>query len=228
MRKLFSAALLGLVAIAACDDDDDGVGPAQEGRLRVVHAVSNVTATDVYVDGTQIKADLAYKSVDPYRANDAGTRTVKVRKADAATDLVSINQTIQPNRDHTLIAYGTETQPKSISLTDDNTAPAAGKAKLRVVHAAAVQGNVDVYAVADEDDLDDATAAATNLAPGAASAYITLDAGTRFVILTGAGNRTPVLTVQGVDLGDGKIRTIVAVEKAGGGTPLEGVKLDDR
>jgi hypothetical protein len=87
---------------------------------------------------------------------------------------------------------------------------------------------VDVYVLEDEDDLATATAVATNVAPGAASAYAAVDGGTYVVILTGAGNRTPALTLADVDLGAGKIRTVVAFEKAGGGAPLEGVVLADR
>ena len=77
-------------------------------------------------------------------------------------------------------------------------------------------------------DLANATAKATNLAAGNATAYLEVDADTYLVILTGVGNKTAVLTVQNVDLVNGKIRTVVALEKAGGGVPLEGIKLDDR
>jgi hypothetical protein len=151
-----------------------------------------------------------------------------VRKQNAAADLVSVNHNVQADKDYTIIAYGSEAQPKSFALTDDKTAPAAGKARVRVVHAADGEPNVDVYVVKAAGDLATATAAATNIAPGAASAYVTKDADTYLVIFTGVGNKTAVLTVQNVDLANGKVRTVVAVEKVGGGTPLEGVKLDDR
>ena len=224
--KLF--ALLGLVALGACDDDDDGSGPAPEGRVRVVQGIANVAAADVLLDGTAIKEDLAFKAADGYRVVGTGARAVKVRKADAAADIVTVNQAVQAGRDYTIIAYGTEAQGKSIALVDDNTAPAANKAELRVVHAANGQANVDVYVVKNAGDLAAATAKATNLAAGNATAYLEVDADTYLVILTGVGNKTAVLTVQNVDLTNGKIRTVVALEKAGGGVPLEGIKLDDR
>ena len=227
MRYSFALAALAIVALAACDDDD-ATNPTPQGRVRVVHAISDVPKADVLLDGTKVKAGLDYKSADGYRIGSAGQHAVKVRKENAAADLVSVNQNVQADKDYTIIAYGAEAQPKSIVLTDDNAAPAAGKARVRVVHAADGEPNVDVYVVKAQADLATATAAATNIAPGAASAYITKDADTYLVILTGVGNKTAVLTVQGVDLTNGKVRTIVALEKAGGGTPLEGVKLDDR
>lgn len=227
MRNLFAITALALIAVTACDDDDS-TGPQEQGRIRVVHAISDVTTTDIMIDGNKVKAALAYKSADAYRVGAAGSHPVKVRKANATADLVSVNHTIATDKDYTIIAYGSEAQPKSIVLTDDNAAPAAGKAKVRVVHAADGEPNVDVYVLEDAGDLGAATATATNIAAGAASAYATVDADTYVVILTGVGNKTAVLTVQNVDLTNGKIRTIVATEKAGGGNPIEGVKLDDR
>lgn len=227
MRFTFALAALAVVALAACDDDDI-TNPVPQGRVRVVHAVSDVPKTDVLLDGVKVKAGLAYKAADAYRGATVAQHPVKVRKENATADLVSVNQAVQIDKDYTIIAYGSEAQPKSIALTDDNSAPAAGKARVRVVHAADGEPNVDVYVVKAAGDLATATAAATNLAPGAASAYITKDADTYLVILTGVGNKTAVLTVAGVDLANGKVRTVIAVEKAGGGTPLEGVKLDDR
>jgi hypothetical protein len=227
MRYSFALAALALVALTACDDDDP-TNPPQQGRVRVVHAISDVPKTDVLLDGTKVKAGLDFKAADAYRAGNVGQHAVKVRKENATADLVSVNHDVQADKDYTIIAYGSEAQPKSITLTDDNSAPAAGKARVRVVHAADGEPNVDVYVLEDAADLATATAAATNIAPGAASAYVTKDADTYVVILTGVGNKTAVLTVQNVDLTNGKVRTIVATEKAGGGTPLEGVKLDDR
>jgi hypothetical protein len=227
MRYSFALAALAVVGLAACSDDD-ATNPTPQGRVRVMHAISDVAKADVLIDGTKVKAGLDYKSADAYRLGSVGQHPVKVRKENATADLVSVNQAVQADKDYSIIAYGSEAQPKSIALTDDNSAPAAGKARVRVVHAADGEPNVDVYVVKTEAELANATAAATNLAAGAASAYITKDADTYLVILTGVGNKTAVLTVPGVDLTNGKVRTIVAMEKAGGGTPLEGVKLDDR
>lgn len=226
MRKLYVLAALALIPLAACDDDDS-TGPADEGRVRAVHAISDVATVDVLIDAAKVKAGMAYATADIYRAQDVGAHPVKIREANATTDLVSVNHTVAKDKDYTIVAYGSEAQPKSIVLTDNNAAPAANKAKVRVVHAADGEPNVDVYVVKDAGDVATATPAATNLAAGAASAYVEVAADTYLVVLTGAGNKTAVLTVQNVDLTNGKIRTIIAAEKVGGGTPLVGAKLND-
>ena len=72
----------------------------------------------------------------------------------------------------------------------------------------------DVYVVEDEADVATATPVATDISSGEASAYVTVDAETYFVVLTEVGEKDEVLSVPNVDLTTGKIRTIVVAEKA--------------
>jgi hypothetical protein len=226
MRHQFALAALALVALTACDDDDP-TNPVAQGRVRVVHAISDVTATDILMNDATVKADLAYKAADAYRGRNVGDHEIKVREADATTDLVNLDHEVEEDEDYSIIAYGSEATPKSLVLTDNNAAPAAGKAKVRVVHAADGEAAFDVYVVEDEADVATATPVASDISAGEASAYVPVDAATYFVVLTEVGEKDEVLSVPSVDLTNGKIRTIIAVEKAGGGGPIEGVKLND-
>lgn len=227
MRKITALVALALTSLAACSDDD-GTNPIPQGRVRVVNAITGMQAADVLF-GTDIKkADLAFKGVYENAATPVGTTTIKVRKADATADLVSVPQAVANGKGYTIVAFGTEAAPQSLAIAEDLAAPAAGKAKVRVAHAAAAQGAVDVYVLEDADDLEDADPTKANLAKKAASDYAVVDGGTYVVILTAAGNKTPVLTVPNVQLAAGKVVTLVATEKAAGGAPLESVTLVDR
>lgn len=227
MRSIGAITTLALLALTACGDDD-GTNPLPQGRVRVVNAMTNVAAADVLFGSDMKKTDLAFKGVYESAATPAGAVTIKVRKADATADLVSHQQTVAGGGAYTVIALGTEAAPQSLALTDDLAAPAAGKAKLRVAHAAAGQGAVDVYVLATAADLATATPQRTNLAVKTASDYLVVDGGAKVVILTGAGTKTTVLTVANVALTAGRALTLVATEKAGGGAPLESVTLVDR
>lgn len=227
MRKYFAAATLALGALAACDDN--GTEPIPQARVRVVQAISDVASADVLFGTEKVKAGLAYKGVYEDASTPAGAVTVKVRKAGATADIVSAAVTAEANKSYTVVALGTEAAPQQLSLVDDLTAPASGKAKVRVVHAAAGEAAVDVYVVKTAADLATATALKANLAAKSASDYLVVDANaTYLVILTTPGTKTPVLSVQAVALTAGKAYTVVAVEKAGGGGPLESVVLADR
>jgi hypothetical protein len=227
MRKLTAVVALALTSLAACSDDD-GTNPIPQGRVRVVHAIPNLGAADVLFGADLKKADLAYKGVYENASTPAGNVTVKFRKADATADLVSVAQAVTSGRSYTIVALGTQAAPQSLVLTDDVAAPAAGKARVRVAHAAASQGAVDVYVLEDADDLATATPAKANLAMKAASDYVTVDAGAHVVVLTTPGTKTALLTVPNVPLTAGKVLTVIATEKAAGGAPLESVTLTDR
>lgn len=227
MRKLTALATLALLSLGACSDDDP-VAPTPKGRVRVVHAITGVATTDILF-GTDIKkADLAFKGVHENAATPVGNATIKVRKADATADLVSVAQAIENGKAYTIIAFGTEATPQSLALAEDLAAPAAGKAKVRVAHAAAAQGAVDMYVLEDAEELEDADPTKANLAMKAASDYVVVDGGDYDVILTAPGTKDVLLTIANVQLAAGKVVTLVATEKAAGGAPLESVTLIDR
>ena len=219
-------AVAALSTTVACSDEDP-TGPSTNGRIRAVHAVSNVAALDILLNTTAYKTNVAYKGDDGYRTVQAGDFTVRFRKAGVTTDLTTAATPVAASGDRTVFALGTEAAPQSLVLTDNNAAPAAGKIKARFVHAAMGTGALDAYVLANIADLATATAAAANIAAKSASAYVERDAGTYTIVFTTAGTKTAVLTLAGVQIAAGKIRTFAAVEKAGGGAPLEGITLLD-
>jgi Domain of unknown function (DUF4397) len=227
-RRTVRAALgiAALFTVAACDDDNP-TGPSTNGRIRAVHAVSNVAALDMLLNTTVYKTNVAYKADDGYRSVQTGDFTVRFRKAGFTTDLTTATTTVAASVDRTVIAMGTEAAPQTLVLTDNNAAPAAGKIKVRFVHAAIGTNALDAYILANANELPNATAAATNMAAKSASAYVDRDAGTYTIVFTTTGTKTAVLTMTGVQIAAGKIRTFVAAEKTGGGTPLEGITLSD-
>lgn len=225
MRAAFAFAALGITA--ACDDQVP-IGPEiSNGRVRVVHALSNVSAVDILLGSSVYENNVAYKSDDGYHEVDAGLLTVRVRKAGVSTDLTTAPASVDPRGDRTVIVMGTEAAPLTLVLNDNNATPAAGKIRVRFVHAAVGAGPVDAYIVADAAELPTATPAATNLAAQNGSLYVDRDAGAYIIVFTATGSKTPLLTIPGVVIASGKVRTFVATEKAGGGTPLESIILAD-
>lgn len=226
--RLLSRAVLALAAVstlAACEDDT--TAPTQFGYIRAVHAVSDVATMDVLLNSSSYKADVAYKATDGYKDVVTGANAVKFREDGATTDLVAANVTVANGVDYTVIAVGTEDDPETIVLTDNNAAPAAGKVKFRFVHGIPGAAAADVYVLANIDDLEDATPVKAGLAAKAASDYIVRDAGTFVVVFTEPGTKTPLLTLSNLQRAAGHVGTIVLVEKAGGGEPLEGIVLTD-
>lgn len=92
-----------------------------------------------------------------------------------------------------------------------NPAPAP-KASLRVVHASPDAPAVDVYV--------DGTRAVTNAPFQAATAFLSVDAGTRGMVVTPTGATTPEVIKASLPLAEGSFTTVVAVGKLAGIEPL--------
>ena len=222
-------ALLATVAVGgACDDDDQSTAPAATAQLRVVHASPNAPNVDVLVDGDVALSNVAYKASSNYLAVPQGRRNLKVRAAGTTTTVIDADTALMAGMSYTVLAAGNLAGIAPLVLVDDNTAPAAGNVKLRLVHASPTAGNVDIYVTAPNTELAGATPTLANVPFRAASAYLQVPAGTYRVRITPAGTKTVAIDVDDVTLTAGQIRTAIAVDAPGGGTPLGAILLADR
>ena len=221
---LFAAAIASL----GCDDDENPVAPATTAQLRVVHASPDAPNVDVLLDNAVALSNVAFKGASAYLSAPSGARNLKVRAAGTTTTVIDANANLTPGAAYTVLATGRVATIAPLVLEDNLTAPAAGNIKLRLVHASPSAGNVDIYVTAPNADLATATPTLTNVAFRAASAYLEVPAGTYRVRITPTGTKTVAIDVNNVTLTAGQIRTAVAVDAAGGGTPLGAILLADK
>src|SRR5262249_37183981 len=104
--------------------------------------------------------------------------------------------------------------------------PAAGSAKVRVIHAAPAAGAFDVYITDPTADIATASPSLTDITFNSASAYVELPSGNYELRITPSGTKTVSIDTP-LTLGDGDIRTAIATEAVGGGPPLSAVVLAD-
>ena len=234
-------ALAALAPLAACGEKTvgpTGVTPTKPfGRMRVVNAVPNATIADrvnVTVDGVPFAVNLAYGAVAPsgtalYYPAYEGARKVAVRRtADTTVKVLDEDVDIEANTDRTLYILGTRTgTPALFVRIDDNSPPAAGNIKLRLVDLARTAGNVDVYVTAPNASIATIAPTIPNLLLGDATRYVSLPAGSYQVRLTTPGTKTVLLTVNTGALAAGAIRTVVALDPVTG-TALTSALLTDR
>jgi len=127
--------------------------PATIAAVRVIHASSDTPAVDVYLDGEKTVSALSFTQAKGYLSVLAGTHQVQVfgQGVTPATSAPLINMpavTIAANAQLSLVVEGLFASMRLSIVDDATTAPAAGKAKLRFVHAGPDVPAVDV-AVAD-------------------------------------------------------------------------------
>ena len=228
---LRTSALLfaAVMSVAACDDDDDDItNPQGNSRVKVVHASPDAPAVDVLVDNVSLLTNVAYQTVSPYNNVPSGRRTFVVRGTGTTTNLISQNIDLEDETDYTILAADMRATITPVVIEDDNTAPTAGNVKVRFIHASPAGPAVDVYVTAPGADLATATANATNVTFKNASTYISVPAGNVVVRLTTTGTKTVVATSATLALTAGMVRSVIALERTGGGLPVTLVVSEDR
>jgi len=222
--RLMGLALVAALGLAACSDDD---GPTQvvEGRVRAIHLSPDAPAVDVLVDGAQALSGVTYLAASDYLAVPAGTRNLRVEPTGSDTAVIDADVTVAEGVDYTALAVGEVANIEPLYLRDDNTAPSAGQARVRVIHGAPSVGAVDVYFTAPGAPLGQPSL--TNFAfkdvsslPNNGGDYISVAAGTYQVRVTPAGTPGTVAIDQTLTIPAGAVVTAVATESTGGGAPL--------
>ena len=202
--------LVGLLAVlglfAGCKEDD----PPTYGNVWVMHAILDGPTVNVQVDGTTVESGLTYpNATDAYTQVEAGSRNVSV--LDGTTELASTTVNVGTDKNHSVFAYRSNAGTHVLTaVEDDLTAPASGKAHLRVVHLFRNVGSVDVGMV--DGTSVTALSGLTGISYGNASAFRAFDAATFDLAVVGTTASTTVGAIailQDQRLTAGKIYTLV-------------------
>ena len=182
-----------------------------DARIRVVHASPDAPAVDVYVNGKAAFTGATFFGATDYAMLAPASYKIDVFAASAngqGTPAISVpSLALESGKDYTAVAYGLLNGTPKITVlpfADDNSAPAAGKAKVRFIHASPDVPAVDI-AVTGGPVLF------TNIASGKAGNYISVDAGTYNLEARPTGTTTAALKVPGVTVEAGKVYTVYAV-----------------
>ena len=219
MKKLMAlAAIGGAVAMAFAS----GASAADMARVRVVHASPDAPAVDVYADGAKVLTNVAFKGSSDYLSVPAGPHNFKVFATGAnpatGTAVINADATLEAGKDYTVVAIGKVADIKPLVLVDNNAAPVAGKAHVRVVHASPDAPAVDIA-------VKGGAVLVPNLAFGKDAGPLPVDAGTYDLEVRAAGTTTVALPINGVQLAAGKIYTVFAVGLLNGTPKLEALPI---
>jgi hypothetical protein len=190
-------------------------------RVRVVHASPDAPAVDVLVNGSAAFTNAPFKGITNYAALDAGSYSVAVVPTGATEpQVISATLALDPDRDYTVVAVGQLANIEPLVLTDNNAAPAAGKAHVRFVHASPDAPAVDIA-------VKGGPVIFSNVAFKGVGDYTPVDAGTYDLEVRLAGTETVALDLPGIALGDGTVYTVFAMGLAGGEPALTAVLSED-
>lgn len=175
--------------------------------VRVAHNSPDAPAVDVYVAGKKTLSNVPFGAVSDYLSVPGGTYAIKVLPAGAAADatgVIEANVTVEGGRAYTIAAMGKLAAIGPVVLSDDRSAPGAGKARVRLVHASPDAPAVDVA-------VKGGPVLFSNIAFKAASAFGEVAAGTYDLEVRAAGTTTVALAVPGVKLEAGRTYSVFAL-----------------
>jgi hypothetical protein len=220
----FLGLVLFTILLVSCNKDDNDDNMAQA-RIMVVHASPNAPAVDVRVNNQVALTNVAYPSNSAYTAVNAGSTNVKVSPTGTMTYVIDANVTVDANSSYSIFAVDSVARIKAAVVTDNLSAPAAGKAHVRFFHFSPNAPAVDIAVAGgavlfpDRNFNDQGTNAnVANFTP--------VDAGTYTLEVRAAGTTTSVLSIPNVTLQAGKIYTAFAKGLVGGsGTQALGAQI---
>jgi len=233
-RVLLGIGTTTAVALAGCSGGDDGGdggdgggdggddggdgGDGSDGgdggtaNVRVAHLSPNAPNVDVYVDGEAAVEDVGFGVFGSYLEAPAGERQLRVTPAgDEETTVAEAAVTVEADTDYTVAATGevgddADRPFELLPLTDDNSAPDDGMARVRLLHASPDAPTVDVTAGDGETVLFDGVAYGE-------SGYVSVPADTYTLEVRGdtESNDGEAVYTQSVTLEAGQVYTAAAV-----------------
>lgn len=212
LPALLLSATVALIGGCGGASDDDAA------TVRVINASTNYGALDLYVDDTLRSAAIAYGQTSGYIGFEEGSHTTTLTRTGSTTALSSVSRTLSSDYGTTVIAYQADGSLKTAQLSDSESAPSSGRAKLLVFNASPDAGSVDVYISGSSDTLDSATLVASAVSAGSSSgSYTTVGSGTYRLRIAAAGSTTDLrLDAASMTLDSQGVYALVVTPTSGG------------
>lgn len=182
------------------------------GHFAPFSADLEATAVDIRINGNTALTNVRYGDFTDYLELAPGAYTLEVLPAGTTTVAISASVTLEANTDYTVLATGgAGGQDLALqALVDDNSAPAAGNLKLRVIHAAPFGPDAASTAVSIRTDRGDVVGGLDNVPFFAASGYLEIPAGNYDLkVATPDGSRN-LIDLAAVDLPAGAVLSVLA------------------
>jgi hypothetical protein len=194
-----------------------------EALVRVVHAAPSGNL-DLFAGDLLLFDGLAFKAVTPYRALDGQRYAFALRPAGMplAKPLSSNTEGLSDGSFYTVVAMpGDGHAPQLRVVSDQLDRPAAGKARLRVIHAGTNAGPIIIRGAGNNDQLFEGLDYLT------VSGYRDVALINGAIQVVGQGASAPVLATVNAHLEAGRFYTIVIVAGATSAAGLDAFLIED-
>jgi hypothetical protein len=235
LTRLINASLLIplIVGLSACNRADEGTRgrtrePAPDStagmaHVRYVNVLTTNSGAELYF-GDSMLFDGGQKPQTAYMQVPAERRTFALRHAgkEGAEPLATNSEGLRRDAHYTVIAFDDENGKATMRvINDEESAPGAGKAKIRVVDAAARAGDFDLYIAGRGNRV------AGEPVLGAISGWKEVDAVQEPLELRTRDDKANRISVPDVRLQAGKLYTFVVTDAGTAGQPFRVITLEN-
>jgi serine/threonine-protein kinase len=199
-----------------------GPPAASAGFVSLGNLSENPTPVDVYLYSSGesspqfVRRGVAYGTILPYRAVNAGDYSVKLRAAGSpasSTPVWSVSLTVKAGGVYTVVPLRASAQQGQLRVIDNNLTTPKGKSFVRVIQAAVNQRQVTFHCSCAAGDPGNIT---TDAAPGTVSPQAPIPSGTWTMSATGPSAKTSLP----VTLTEGTVHTEIVIDAPGGGIQI--------
>ena len=185
-------------------------------KIRLVNASPDESSVDLLVDSKTVASSVTYATASAYQGVSSGSRHLQVEPTGSTSPIIDETVTLNSGS-YTLMATGFVNDVVPVLLSDDNSSPASGDVKVRLVNAAPGLGSADVYLVAPGTDLSTTSPTISSLAVNSASAYQSVAAGNYEVYFTLPGQKFIYIDSGSQSFAAGQVRTVMGLNSPTGG-----------
>ena len=177
MKKYAMLSLMAVLALGACDDDDDdSLGPSNSAEIRVVNASAGVPSVGLFRGGNQLVGGVIFQtasSCSNLQRVPAGQQTLEFRATANAATTKKVQANFVAGERYTVVLLGPANNLQAYVLQDQNTTVTASdnNNRLRFINATPTAG--DIYWTTAGGTIG-GTANVANLGSGASTTGATL------------------------------------------------------
>jgi len=194
-----------------------GCGSGGNTRFRLMNAVPDESSLNVLVDSTSVSSNLASGTSTGYLSEKSGSHQIGIEPSGSSTTLLQQSISFASGSDTTVISNNFSSSIANLVLTDNNSAPASGDFKIRLINASPNLGPTDVYIVTPGTALTTVSPTISNLSFGVTAAYQSLAAANYEIELTAVGQKFAVVDTGTLTFSSGQVRTFVGLNNPTGG-----------
>jgi hypothetical protein len=180
-------------------------------HVRVLNAAPIQSSIDMLIDGKNIASSIPYGAASGYLTVSSGSRHLQIEPS-GSTPFVDQTMSVSSGSYSTILSMASG----ATVLTDDNSAPASGDVKVRVINASSNLGSADIYVVTSSTGLG-ASPTFPSLGVSTASGYDSVAAGSYQVYFVTPGTSNVILSTSALSFSSGQVRTVAVLDGQTGG-----------